>query len=111
VTEDEVGVVVEDDGDTAVGVLVDVDGRELDELVGGDGGEDGGLLVDVDSLLLSVVGLVCTGGGYDGGELDGVDVEELVGNDEDGGVLVDVVVGLLLGELALCIILIALLRN
>jgi len=47
----------------------------------------------------------------DGGEPDGVDVEGLVDVDGDGGVLVDVVVGLLLGELALCIILIALLRN
>ena len=93
VAEDEVWVVVGDDDETAVGVLVDADGGELDELV------------DVE------VELVGTGGGDDGGVLDGVDVEELVGNDEDGGVLDDVAVGLLLDELALCIILIALLRN
>lgn len=84
---------VGDEDGVGVGVLVDVDGREPDELAG----------VEVE--------LVGTGGGDDGGEPDGVDVEGLVDVDGDGGVLVDVVVGLLLGELALCIILIALLRN
>ena len=84
---------VEDEDGVGVVVLVDVGGREPDELVG----------VEVE--------LVGTGMGDDGGEPDGVDVEGLVDVDGDGGVLVDVVVGLLLGELALCIILIALLRN